>query len=160
MPDGQATVKFSLRHTGQMIGECTVMSDAELQKLSPNMRMAKVCPRERSSIEVQFLMDGKEVFHRVVKPAGLNKDGRAKFYHRFLIEAGEHEITTRLKDHRDLEDYNYQEITQVNLESGGILVVDFDPDTKKFIIIGSTDAVESPTSSVPEEDSGVSTREI
>lgn len=143
VPDGQATVKLSLRHTGQIIGECTMMSDEELQRLPPNMRQAKVCPRERSSIEVQFLMDGEEVYHQVVEPAGINKDGRAKLYHRFLIEAGEHEIITRLKDHRDLDDYNYQETTKVNLVSGGILVVDFDPDTKKFIIIGSSESEES-----------------
>ncbi|RLA03945.1 MAG: hypothetical protein DRQ47_04215 [Gammaproteobacteria bacterium] len=135
--EGDATVKLSMRHTGQIIGECRIMSEEELQRLPPNMRQAKVCPRERSSIEFQFLVDGEEAYHKVVEPAGYKKDGRAKLYHRFTIKAGEHEITARLKDHRDLEDFNYQETQMIDLPSRAVLVVDFDPDTKKFIIIGS-----------------------
>jgi len=138
VPEGHATVKLSMRHTGQMIGECTIMSEQELQRLPPNMRQAKVCPRERSSVEFQFLVDGTERYHEVVEPAGLNKDGRAKLYYRFTIAAGEHQITARLKDHRDLDDYNYQLSRNISLDSGGVLVVDFDPDRKEFIVLGSS----------------------
>ena len=137
--EGNATVKLSLRHTGQIIGECRIMSEEELQRLPPNMRLAKVCPRERSSIEFQFLMDGVEFYHKVIEPAGINKDGRAKLYHRFTVKAGEHTVTARLKDHRDLDDYNYQETRKINLASRAVLVIDFDPDSKKFIIVGATD---------------------
>lgn len=136
--EGNATVKLSLRHTGQIIGECRIMSDEELQRLPPNMRLAKVCPRERSSIEFQFLVDGVESYHQIIEPAGLNNDGKAKLYHRFTIKAGEHTITARLKDHRDLDDYNYQETQDIYLASRSVLVIDFDPDKKEFIILGAT----------------------
>ncbi len=135
--EGFASVKLSMRYTGQIMGECRIRSEEELQSLAPNMRQAKVCPRERSSVEFQFLMDGEEYYHQVVEPSGLNKDGRANLYHRFTIPAGEHEITARLKDHKELADYNYVETTYIDLKSGAILVIDFDPDEKKFIIIGS-----------------------
>jgi len=137
--EGDATVKLSLRHTGQIIGECRIMSEEELKSLPPNMRQAKVCPRERSSIEFQFVLDGEEAYHKIIEPAGLNKDGRAKLHHRFTVKAGEHTITARLKDHKDLKDFNYQETRKINLDSRAVLVVDFDPDEKKFIIIGSND---------------------
>ncbi len=137
--EGFAIVKLSLRHSGQLIGECRTLTDEELQRLPPNMRQARVCPRERSSIEVQLLFDGQEVYHQVVEPAGLKNDGRAKLYHRFTVKAGDHEITTKLKDHRDLDDYNFQESKMVNLKSGGVLVIDFDPDKQQFIISGSSE---------------------
>lgn len=138
VPEGMATVKLSLRHTGQIIGECHLLSDEELARLPPNMRQAKVCPRERSSVEFLFLINGEKIFHEVVAPAGLNSDGRAKLYHRTTIKAGEFEVTAKLKDHRDLADYNYQETKTIKLESGNILVVDFDPELKQFIFIGSS----------------------
>ncbi len=136
--EGEATIKLSLRHTGQIIGECRFRSDEEMLSLPANMRLAKVCPRERSSIEFQLLINDVESYHKVVMPAGLNNDGRAKLYHRFTVKAGMHKITVKLKDHRDLDDYNYQETREINLASRSVLVIDFDPDTKKFIILGGT----------------------
>jgi len=141
--EGFATVKLSMRHTGQIIGECRIRSEEELMELPPNMRQAKVCPRERSSVEFQFMMDGVEYYHEVVQPSGLKKDGRAKLYHRFTIPSGEHEITARLKDHKDLDDYNYEETSTIELDSGSVLVIDFDPDEKKFIIIGANKTEET-----------------
>ncbi len=135
--EGYATVKLSLRHTGQLLGECKILTHEELQKLPPNMRLKKVCPRERSAIEFQFLMDGIEVYHNIIEPAGLHNDGKAKLYHRFTVTAGNHQITARLKDHMKLDKYNFQETQNVSLLSGGILVIDFDPVEKKFIVIGS-----------------------
>jgi len=135
--EGYATVKLSIRHTGQIMGECRIRTEEELQALPPNMRIAKVCPRERSSVEFQFLMDNAEYYHKVVEPSGLSKDGRAKLYHRFTVPAGEHQITASLKDHKDLQDYNYVETTMVDLASGAVLVIDFDPDEKMFIIMGA-----------------------
>jgi len=135
--EGFATVKLSLRHSSQLLGECQFLTDDALQRLPPNMRQAKVCPRERSEIEFEFLMDGESIYHQTIQPAGINNDGRAKLYSRFEIPAGAHRITARLKDHRDLDDFNYQESRNINLAEGKILVVDFDPKTKRFIFIGA-----------------------
>jgi len=92
-------------------------------------------------LQLLCLLDDEVAYHKIIQPAGINKDGRAKLYHRFTIKAGNHKITARLKDHKDLQDYNYQETRQIHLASRAVLVVDFDPDEKKFIIIGATDVM-------------------
>lgn len=74
---------------------------------------------------------------QLVQPAGIRNDGRANFYHRFTIKAGTYQIIAKLKVWQDFDDYNFQESTQITLKSGGVLVIYFDPEKRKFIMIGS-----------------------
>ena len=72
------------------------------------------------------------MFHTLVQPAGIRNAGRANFYHRFTIKAGTYQITAKLKDQQDFDDYNFQESTQITLKSGGVLVIYFDPEKIKI----------------------------
>ena len=48
LPDEQAVLKLSLRHAGQIVGECRARSPDELAGMPESMRAPLICPRERS----------------------------------------------------------------------------------------------------------------
>ena len=68
----QALIKLSVSHVGKPIGECRKLSQAELDKLPPNMRFPEQCPRERSPLTMRVELDGKSVLDRVVPPTECN----------------------------------------------------------------------------------------
>ena len=53
----QVTLAFG--HAGEPRERCRQLSPEELQKLPPNMRKPMDCPRERSPVVVELLMDGE-----------------------------------------------------------------------------------------------------
>ena len=52
LPPDRALVRLSFSHGAQPIAPCHERTPEELAKLPPNMRVSKVCPRERSPVKV------------------------------------------------------------------------------------------------------------
>ncbi|MDX2348847.1 MAG: hypothetical protein QNK32_00515 [Porticoccus sp.] len=134
-PDNQAMIKLSLRHAGQLIGECHIRSEAELAQLPPNMRIAKVCPRERSSLMLDLLINGEIVYSEEHTPRGLHKDGLSSIYFRLPVDAGNIDFKVRMKDHPSQNDYPYQLQKKLQLAPAQVLVIDFDSKAGEFIIL-------------------------
>lgn len=133
LPADQALVKLTFSHPGQPMEPCRERSAEELAKLPPNMRIARQCARERSSVAVEFALDGKVVYAATLVPAGLQRDGNSTLYRRLPVAAGPHRISARLKDHVALPDYNYAKQAEVVLAPGQVYVVDFDARHGGFI---------------------------
>ncbi len=127
-----ATIKLSLRHAGQILGECRERSAEELAGLPANMRIALVCPRERSPLLLELEVNGETVYSEVLPPRGIHGDGRVSVYQRLPVPAGEVDVRVRLKDRLDADDFPYRSHRRLTLEPGANLVIDFDGDRGAF----------------------------
>lgn len=132
-PPGQALLKVSISHAGQIKGECHKRSAEELAKLSPNMRVTESCPRERSDILLELSMDDKLLFRGKLPPSGIQRDGFASIYHRYPMSSGKHRLVARMKDHEKLTEYNYVKQMDINLAPAQVFVIDFDEKAGGFI---------------------------
>jgi len=125
IPPDQAQIKLSISHPGQKKEACVKQSRAELAKLSPNMRTAMKCGRERWPVYIEMELDGKRVFAKTSQPKGLSNDGPSIFYQKFTVPAGKHEITVRIRD-RGGNDFNFQRSESITLTGSQIFVASFD----------------------------------
>jgi len=133
LPD-ETLIKLSFRHAAQHVGACHELTPEELAKLPAYQRKGgtTVCPRERADVTVELEMDGKRLYHEVLRPTGLAHSSNANIYRRIPVKAGVHTMKARLKD-RPGEDYNYVREEMVNLAPGRIMVIDFKAATGGFI---------------------------
>jgi len=131
-PD-ETLIKLSFAHAGQFKEACRERTPEELAKLPAYQRKSTtICPsRERADVVVELEMDGKQLYHVVLKPAGLSRSGNSNIYRRIPVKAGMHTLKVRLKD-RIGDDYNYAHEETVNLAPGRILVIDFKGATGGF----------------------------
>ena len=132
-PSDQALLKVSISHAGQIKGECHKRSAEELARLSPNMRVAESCPRERSDILLELIMDDKQIFLGKLPPSGIRRDGFASIYQRYPIPSGQHRLVARMKDHEKLTDYNYIKQMDITLEPAQVFVIDFNEKAGGFV---------------------------
>lgn len=125
MEPDQALIKLSFSHHGQHVRECRQRTAEEMAKLAPNMRTPMDCPRERSPVAVEIDLDGAPLYHGVVPPSGVAKDGAATVYRRFPVKAGEHRLAVRLNDSVRIKDFNFSRDEKVRLQPSQVLVIDF-----------------------------------
>jgi hypothetical protein len=140
LPEGMATIKLSLRHSGQPVGECRERTPKELANLPENMRAPLICPRERSSLHIELTVDDELALSEILPARGLHSDGRASMYHRLSVPAGITRITVKLKDQMDSDRFQYSLSREVLLEAGKNLVIDFNEQSQSFELLqGSSD---------------------
>ncbi len=132
LPEDRAVLKLSLRHAGQIVGECRERSAAELAGMPENMRAPLVCPRERSPLELELRLNNELVLSDVLPARGIHKDGRAAMYRRIVVPTGELTVNVRLKDRIDSEEFQYQAERTVQLSPAENLVIDFNGDIGDF----------------------------
>jgi len=131
---GQALLKLSFTHAGQLAQDCRRRTPEELAKLAPNMRAPMDCPRARSPVTVELELDGRLLARRVAPPSGLSKDGASALYERFAVPAGEHELSVKFNDSARIAGFNYEREEKVELQPGQVLVVDFNPERGGVLI--------------------------
>lgn len=134
LPPDQALVRLSFSHGAQPIAPCRVRTPEELAKLPPNMRVAQVCPRERSPVKVEIEMDGKPLYEITARPAGLRRDGAATVYRRLPVAAGKHEFKARLADGPDGK-FTHVAGATIDLAPGKVLVIDFNAGKGGFLFV-------------------------
>ncbi len=127
-----ATIKLSLRHPGERLGECRIRSAEEMAELALNMRIPEVCPRERSALLLELELDDEIVFSETLPPRGLHDDGMASAYRRISVSAGKHHLKVRLKDHLSQVNFPYKTERSVELQPAQVLVIDFDSQENVF----------------------------
>ena len=133
LPPDETLIKLSFSHAGQPKGECRERSEEELAKLPAYQRKGgTVCPRERADVVIELEMDGKQLYHVVMRPSGLSRSGNSNIYRRIPVKAGVHTLKARLKD-REGGDFNYEHEETITLAPGRIMVIDFKSATGGFI---------------------------
>ncbi len=130
LPEGQAVVVLAFSHAGQHIEPCRVVSAEEQAKLAPNMRRPTECPRARSPVKVELLMDDQPLLKTVANPPGLFGDGGVDIFLYATVPAGEHHFTIRMNDSvRIKEEYNHTYEKTAQLAPAQLLFIDFNPET-------------------------------
>lgn len=132
-PD-QAVVTVAFSHAGELREACRVLSQEELAKLPPNMRAPMDCPRERSPVRVELLLDGKLLIEEIVHPPGLYNDLGIDVYRSAKVPVGKHTLTVRMNDNVRVEGPTHSHQETVELGPAQLLVVNFNSDTGKFFI--------------------------
>ncbi|MGI9286005.1 MAG: hypothetical protein ACR2P1_11500 [Pseudomonadales bacterium] len=124
-PD-EATLKLSVRHAGKVIGECATLSNAQMENLPANMKVVEICPRERSPLRLELLVDGELLYADTVQPSGLHNDGVSSIYQRFTMRAGKHQLTARLSDDVNVDDSVFVYASDVDFMPTQVAVLQFD----------------------------------
>lgn len=133
LPPDETLIKLSFSHAGEHKEACRERTPEEIAKLPRLQRkVTTVCSRERVDVVVELEMDGKQLYHEVLKPAGIAHSSNASIYRRIQVKAGTHVLKARLKDHA-ADDFNYVHEETVNLAPGRIMVIDFKSATGGFI---------------------------
>lgn len=132
-PD-QATIKLSLRHAGALLGDCRSRSAEELARLPATARAVQVCPRERSPLELEMLLDDRVVVRERIEPRGLHGDGLASMYRRLNVPAGAQNLIVRMKDDIQQTDFKWIIEKKIHLAPAQVLVIDFDPARGGFVV--------------------------
>jgi hypothetical protein len=128
LAEGQALIKVSFVHAGKPVGDCRLLTAAELAKLPPNMRAPQSCPRERSPVTVEVDIGGTNALRRTAMPSGLSKDGASAVYQRLVVPAGKQRIDVRLKDDTRASGFTHEHHATVTLMPAQVLVIDFDAE--------------------------------
>lgn len=131
---GQALLKLSFSHAGQLAHECHRRTAEELAKLPPNMRAPMDCPRERSPVTVELALDGQILARRSSPPSGISRDGASTLYQRFPVSAGKHTLSAKFNDSVRVPGFGYAREQEVELRPGQVLVVDFNPEKGGILI--------------------------
>jgi len=134
LADDQALLRLSLQHAGKLKADCRQRSAAELAKMSPNMRTAADCPRERSPVVVRVELDERPVIDETFAPAGLSRDGAAAGYRRLPIQAGPHSLRVRVNDDARRSDFPYERKMALDVKPGQIILIDFRPELGGILI--------------------------
>lgn len=128
LADGQARVVLAFSHAGQHLEPCREVSAEEQAKLSPNMRRPTECPRARSPVTVELLMDDQPLLATVAEAPGLFEDGGVDIFLSTTVQAGQHQFTIRMNDSILVEGYNYSSVQIAELAPAQQLVIDFDTE--------------------------------
>jgi len=132
---GMAVIKLNFSHAGAPIRECRRFTPEELAKLAPNMRRPTDCPRERVPLYVELDIDGRTIFRRHLRPAGLAKDGSATVYQRFTVAPGTHRISVRMRDSRRDTGFDWTFDQETSIEARQNVAIDFRAETGGFRIL-------------------------
>ena len=132
LEQGQAMIKLSFSHAGNIKGECRELSAEEIAGYAPNMRRSRICPREREPVLIELDMDGKPLLSTLLKPSGLWSDGAATIYKTFKVPAGPHHLAARLRDSNRNVGYDYQGEADIALAPQQNFVVEFSSGRNGF----------------------------
>jgi len=125
--DDEAMVVIAFPHAGDTREECRKLTQEELMKLPPNMRKPEDCPRERSPIILEAMLDGESIFSKTMLPPGIFKDGSVNVYYRSKIPVGKHTFEIKMDDSVRKQGFNHQFTQDIDLETAQILLVEFEP---------------------------------
>jgi hypothetical protein len=125
--DDEAMITIAFAHAGKLREACRKLSQEELMKLAPNMRKLEECPRERSPVVIEALLDGKQIFNKSLQPPGMYKDGSINIYYNSKVPAGKHHFEIKMDDSVREEGFNYSAAQDVDIKPTQILLVEFDP---------------------------------
>ena len=132
MPQDSALIKFTFAHPGKRLDPCTKRSPEELAKLPPQKRYSMKCSRERSPLQVEFMVDGRMIYQAEIKAKGLKHDLPSPIYQRFIIPTGRHELLIRMRDDVLDEEFTYTSGKTIDFAPLQVVVVDFDHANEEF----------------------------
>lgn len=120
-----AVLKLAIRHPGKIVGECTDLSAGSNAALPANMRRPQLCPRERSPLDLELILDGEQLYRASVAAPGLHDDGIASMYQRFTLPAGRHRLELRMNDDVAVAGPTWTLAQEIELAPAQVMVASF-----------------------------------
>ena len=124
-PPEMATLKLAIRHAGEIVGSCETLSDEAYKNLPANMKRIEICPRERSPLTVELILDGATLYRGEIPASGLHNDGLSSMYSRFAVPAGRHHLVLKMNDDADATNFRWILERHINLEARQVMVATF-----------------------------------
>ena len=118
-------MKIAVRHAGVTIGACTPAAVGVYTPLPGDKKRPDICPRERSPLKLELLMDGETLYRGTVPASGLHEDGVSSIYRRFTVAAGLHHLQLRMNDDAAVEGYAWELEQEVHLRPTQVMVATF-----------------------------------
>lgn len=134
LDDNQAVITVAISHSGKRINECTQLTQEEMLKLPPNMRKPKDCPRERSPVTVELLLDGKPVLKEIANAPGLYNDQGVDIFESVNVPTGNHTMELRMNDDIHIKSSTQQISKDISLTPAQHLVILFNSTDETFSI--------------------------
>jgi hypothetical protein len=125
LAEDRAVLKIAVRHAGAIIGKCTPIGTAENSKRPVNMQRTEICPRERSPLQLELILDGDTLYRATIPASGLHNDGVSSMYRRFDIPAGAHQVQLLMNDDQAVDGYTWQLQQDIQLEPAQVMVASF-----------------------------------
>jgi hypothetical protein len=125
LAEGMAVLKIAVRHAGEIIGQCTPVDAAEYADRPANMRRVEICPRERSPLKLELILDGDTLYRASVPAPGLHNDGVSSMYQRFNVPAGPHHVLVQMNDDGAVDGYTWQLEQDIQLQPAQVMVASF-----------------------------------
>ena len=129
----EAVIRLTFNHAGQLKGKCRKFTAEEIANTAPNMRQVMDCPRERLPVQVEMLLDNKQIHHSVTEASGLWKDGEAVINQKFKVPVGRHNLVVRMRDSSREEGFDYEKSEWVDIKSRQNLVISFIREKHMFV---------------------------
>ena len=124
--DDMAVLKIAVRHAGEIIGDCTPAAGAGHGMRPAGMQQqTEICPRERSPLQLELLLDGETLYRASVPASGLHNDGVSSMYQRFNVPAGSHHVQLRMNDDVAADGYTWQQEQDIQLQPAQVMVASF-----------------------------------
>ena len=130
----EAVITLSFTHATKIREACRKLSQEELMKLAPNMRLSTSCPRERSPLNIELYLDEKLVNKEVLEPLSIHKDQGVSFFKQIKVKAGQHELRVWMNDDVNIDGPIYVYKEKISLKPEQLLLLDFDSGKKKFFL--------------------------
>ncbi|MDH5593004.1 MAG: hypothetical protein OEY68_01250 [Gammaproteobacteria bacterium] len=131
-PD-QAVIRLTFNHVGNLKEKCRRFTAEEIANTPPNMRQAMDCPRERLPVYLEMLLDGKQVYNKSIKPSGLSGDGEAVVNEKFIVSAGRHHLSVRMRDSHREQGFDYEKSEWMDIKSRQNMVISFIREKHSFV---------------------------
>jgi hypothetical protein len=126
LDENQSVITLSFTHATKIREACRKLTQDELMKLAPNMRLATDCPRERSPLRLELYLDDVLLTKEIVEPLGFHKDQGVNLFKRIKVNAGEHKLRLWMNDDVNVSDATYKYEKFVLLKPEQQLLIDFD----------------------------------
>lgn len=129
---GQGEIKLAFKHTSQRQAACHKRTHEELMRLPPNMRRVEDCPRQRSVIYLELLLDDQVLANKTFIPPGLSRDMATFVYAKFALPAGRHRLTVRMRDSTRMEGFDFTGEQTLDWIPGQSVLIGFDAAQGEF----------------------------
>jgi hypothetical protein len=132
LEEDQAVITLSFTHATKLREACRELTQDELQKLAPNMRLSMDCPRARSPLNLELYLDDQMLVKESLSPPGFREDQSVNVFQRIKVRAGEHALRVWMNDDINIEGPTYRYEQSVVLKPEQQLLVDFDAESGGF----------------------------
>jgi hypothetical protein len=132
-PSGTGIVMLSFVHGADRRADCRRLTPEEIAKLPPNMRRVQDCPRGRRPIYVELDVGDRIAYRASLPPSGIAGDGPSRVYERFVLPAGQYDVSVRMRDTARPEGFDFERKEHITLTPDQMIVIDFRSEPAGFV---------------------------